>query len=390
MDFTCNREIIQKCIMSADRVTSKNSSLPILSSVLLTTNSKSIIIRATNLEVCVEFQIPADVKRDGNVAIPGALFSNILTSIPDEETITISVTDNVCKIITKTKNITIKGFIPDDFPTIPVINEGESFTIQSQSFIQGVKAVLMSAAVSDIKPEISSVYIYQKEKYLIFAATDSFLLAEKKINYTGGHISQGVIIPIKNIIEIIKIFEPLNENILIKITKTQISCVSKSVYITSRVIQGVYPDYEQILPKNNTTEVVMLKQDLINTLKLSTLFSDKFNKIQFIISPQQKKCSINTKNSDIGETEANLTVTMSGEPIEISLNGKHLFDCLNVVNEDSIVIQFNGSNKPAVIRGLGDQSFTYLTMPLTKLGIEYGIGSKTRTHSIFNTPSSSN
>lgn len=366
MNFTCNRETIQKCIMNAERVTGKNSSLPILNSVLLTTNSKSLIIRATNLEVGVEFQIPADIKTEGSVAISGSLFSNILTSIPDEETVNISVNNNVCKIITKTKNITVKGFLPDDFPTIPNITDGESFTIQSQIFIQGVKAVLMSAAISDIKPEISSVYIYQKEKTLVFVATDSFRLAEKKINYQGDKLSQGVIIPVKNIIEIIKVFESINENILFKITKTQISCVSKSVYITSRVIQGIYPDYEQILPKNNTTEVVMLKQDLINTLKLSTLFSDKFNKIQFIINPPQKKCLISTKNSDIGETEANLTVTMSGEPIEISLNGKHLFDCLNAILEDSIVIQFNGSNKPAVIKGVGDQSFTYLTMPLTK------------------------
>lgn len=366
MNFTCNRETIQKCIMSAERVTGKNSSLPILNSVLLTTNSKSLIIRATNLEVGVEFQIPAEVKIEGSVAISGTLFSNILTSIPDEETITVSVKDNVCKIITKTKNITVKGFLPDDFPTIPVISEGESFTIQSQVFIQGVKAVLMSAAISDVKPEISSVYIYQKEKALVFVATDSFRLAEKKINYTGEEITHGVIIPVKNIIEIVKVFENVNENILFKVTKTQISCVSKSVYITSRVIQGVYPDYEQILPKNNSTEVVMLKQDLINTLKLSTLFSDKFNKIQFIINPSEKKCLISTKNSDIGETESNLTVTMSGEPIEISLNGKHLFDCLNVINQDSITIQCNGFNKPAVIKGLGDNSFLYLTMPLTK------------------------
>ncbi|MDP4272486.1 MAG: hypothetical protein Q8909_20550, partial [Bacteroidota bacterium] len=126
------------------------------------------------------------------------------------------------------------------------------------------------------------------------------------------------------------------------------------------------PDYEQILPKNNTTEVIILKQDLINTLKLSTLFSDKFNKIQFIINPAEKKCLISTKNFDIGETESNLTVSMSGEPIEIALNGKHLFDCLNVIAEDSIVIQCNGSNKPAIIKGLGDNSFVYLTMPLTK------------------------
>lgn len=366
MNFTCNRESLQKYITNAERVTGKNSSLPILSSVLLTTNGKSLVIRATNLEVGVEFQIPAEIKEEGSVAVSGSLFSNILTSIPDEESITVSVKDNVCKIITKTKNITVKGLLPEDFPTIPVINEGESFTIQSQVFIQGVKSVLMSAAISDIKPEISSVYIYQKEKTLAFVATDSFRLAEKKIAYNGEEISQGVIVPVKNIMEIVKLFDAVNENILFKITKTQISCVSKSVYVTSRVIQGVYPDYEQILPKNNTTEVVMLKQDLVNTLKLSTLFSDKFNKIQFIIDPLQKKCLITTKNSDIGETESNLTVTMSGEPIEISLNGKHLFDCLNVIAEDSIVIQCNGANKPAVIRGLGDNSFVYLTMPLTK------------------------
>lgn len=366
MNFTCNRLDIQKCTMSAERVTGKNSSLPILGSVLLVAKNKILIIRATNLEVGVEFQIPAEIKKEGTVAVPGALFSNILSSIPDEQLITISVNDNICKIITKSKNITIKGLTPDDFPTIPIINEGESFTIQSQVFIQGVKSVLMSAAISDVKPEISSVYIYQKEKSLFFVATDSFRLAEKKINYNGDNLSQGIIIPIKNIVEIIKIFENINENILFKITKTQISCVSKSVYITSRVVQGVYPDYEQILPKNNTTEVVVLKQDLLNTLKLSTFFSDKFNKIQFIINPNEKKCLISTKNSDIGETESNLTVTMSGEPIEISLNGKHLFDCLNVIDQDSIIIQFNGFNKPAVIYGVGDSSFTYLTMPLTK------------------------
>ncbi|MEK7569067.1 MAG: DNA polymerase III subunit beta [Patescibacteria group bacterium] len=366
MNFICNRETLQKCIMGADRVTGKNLSLPILNSVLLITNNKSLTIRATNLEVGVEFQIPVEVKTEGIIAIPGSLFSNILMSIPDEENITITALNGVCKIITKTKNITVKGFLPDDFPTIPIISEGESFTIQSQNFIQSVKSVLMSAAVSDIKPEISSVYIYQNNKSLVFVATDSFRLAEKKINYSGSQISQGVIIPIKNIIEIVKVFEATNEDISFKITKTQISCVSKSIYITSRVIQGIYPDYEQILPKAHTTEVVVLKQDLINTLKLSTLFSDKFNKIQFIVDPAQKKCSISTKNSDIGETESSLTVTMSGEPVEIALNGKHLFDCLSAVDQDSITIQFNGSNKPAVIRGLGDSSFTYLTMPLTR------------------------
>lgn len=366
MNFTCNRELIQKYIINADRITGKNLSLPILSSILITTNKKTVTIRSTNLEIGVEFQIPAEVKTEGSIALPGTLFSNILSSIPDEDNITITALDGVCKLQTKTKNITIKGFIPDDFPTIPIVSDGENFTIQSNTFIQGVKSVIMSAAISDIKPEISSVYIYQNGNSLFFVATDSFRLAEKKINYSGNQLSQSIIIPIKNILEIIKILEQTQGDILCKLTKNQVSFMTDSVYVTSRVIQGIYPDYEQILPKSHTTEIIVLKQDLINTTKLSTLFSDKFNKIQFLINPTEKKCLISTKNLDIGELESNLTVTSTGDPVEILLNGKHLFDCLNSIDKDSVAMEFNGSNKPIVIRGLGDQSFTYLTMPLTK------------------------
>lgn len=366
MNFTCNREQLQKCIVNAERVTGKNLSLPILSSVFLATNKKTLIIRATNLEVGVEFQIPAEVKVEGSIAIPGTLFANILTNIPDEESVSITASNNVCKILTKTKNITVKGFVPDDFPTIPNITDEEGFTLPANKFIQGVKSVLMSAALSDVKPEISSVYIHQDANSIVFVATDSFRLAEKKVSYPNKKPFSGVIVPIKNIIEIIKVFESTNEDLIFKVTKNQISCVGQDAYVTSRVIQGIYPDYEQILPKKHTTEIVLLKQDLLNAIKLSTLFSDKFNKIQLSINPKEKKCVLSTKNMELGETEANLTVTMSGEPIEISLNGKHLFDCLSGIDRDSLSIEFNESNKPAVIRGLGDPSFTYLTMPLTK------------------------
>ena len=366
MNFTCNRELFQKSIINADRVTGKNLSLPILGSVLIVTNKKTVIIRSTNLEVGIELQIPANIKTEGSIALPGSLLSNILMSIPDEEEITINAINGICKITTKTKNITLKGFIPDDFPTIPMVNDGETFTLPANSFIQGLKSVIISAAISDIKPEISSVYIYQNGKSLFFVSTNSFRLSEKKINYSGNELSQGIIIPVKNIVEIVKVFESSTGDITLKVNKNQISFTNDSVYITSRVIQGIYPDYEQILPKTHTTEIVLLKQDLINSIKLSTLFSDKFNKIKFIIDPEEKKCLIATKNLDIGETESNLTVTMTGDPIEILLNGKHVFDCLNSIEKDSIVIEFNGFNKPAVIRGLGDQSFTYLTMPLTQ------------------------
>ncbi len=366
MQLTCNKELIQKYVSLSDRITSKHISLPILNSVLLSTNNNSLIIRATNLEVGVEFQIEANIKNHGSVAIPGALLANALSSIQNEQEITLMATDGVLKITTKTKTLNIKGFISDDFPTIPLVSNGEEFIMSSNKFTQGVKAVLMSAAISEIKPEISSVYIYQNGDYLVFVATDSFRLSEKKIKQNGVNLTHGIIIPSKNILEIMRVLESTNEDINFIVSKNQISCTGKSLYITSRVIQGIYPDYEQILPKTNTTEMIVLKEDLINTIKLSTLFSDKFNKITININPIKKICSVSTKNSEIGETESNLTATLTGEPIEISLNGKHLFDCFSVIEKDSVIIQFNGADKPAVIRGLGDPSFTYLTMPLMR------------------------
>ncbi|MHB1117975.1 MAG: DNA polymerase III subunit beta [Minisyncoccota bacterium] len=366
MHITCNRELLQKYVASADRVTGKNLSLPILNSVLLTVHNKTLIIRATNLEVGVEFQIPAEVKKEGSVALPGSLLANTLASIADEKEVTISADKGVCTITTKTKKLNIKGFLHDDFPTIPIAHDGEGFIMSAEKFTQGAKSVFMSAALSDIKPEIASVYLHQSADTIVFTATDSFRLAEKRIKQPGVSLSHGVIIPIKNIIEIVRILESTTNDVNFLITKNQISCSGKSFYVTSRVVQGVYPDYEQIIPKTHTTEVVILKQDIMNTLKLSTLFSDKFHKISMLIDPTKKICTLSTKNIEVGETEAHLTATLSGDPIEISLNGKHLFDCLGSIEKDSLIIEFNGADKPAVIKGLGDNSFTYLTMPLTR------------------------
>lgn len=366
MHITCNRELLQKYIAQAERITGKHLSLPILGSVLLTTNNKSVIIRATNLEVGVEFQVPATIKTEGSIALPGALLANTLASIPDEQEVTLMTDGGACKITTKTKTLTVKGYLPDDFPTIPYIKEGEGFILPASKFIQGVKSVVMSAAVSDIKPEIASVYLYQQGDSLVFVATDSFRLAEKKIKQGGVHVPHGIIIPVKNILEMVRMFDFEGGDMNFMVAKNQISCTGKSFYITSRVVVGIYPDYEQILPKENKTEVTLLKEDLVNNLKLSTFFSDKFNKVTLTINPLKKVFTLSTKNTEIGETESLLTATLIGEPIEISLNGKHLFDCLSVIEKDSVVLQFNGADRPAVMRGLGDASFVYLTMPLTR------------------------
>ena len=136
--------------------------------------------------------------------------------------------------------------------------------------------------------------------------------------------------------------------------------------MVSRVIDGVFPDYKQILPKEEKTKVLLLKQDLINSLKISNIFSDSFNQMNISIKKGDKIIKIKTKNNNIGENTNKIEANIEGEDIEVNFNYKYIIDCLPSIISDSVSLSFNGINKPLVIRGTSDKTFTYLVMPMNR------------------------
>jgi DNA polymerase-3 subunit beta len=174
------------------------------------------------------------------------------------------------------------------------------------------------------------------------------------------------LIPYKNIPEIIRILEQINDDVSVSLNKNQISFEYKGIYLFSRVIDGVFPDYKQIIPKQSSTEVVVLKQDLIDGLKVSHIFSDKFNQITITVDPKTKEFSLKTKNSDVGENTHNLDATIEGDSLTINFNQKYIVDCFQSIESDSISLLFNGLNRPMVIHPATDKSFTYLVMPMNR------------------------
>jgi DNA polymerase-3 subunit beta len=221
--------------------------------------------------------------------------------------------------------------------------------------------------VSDIKPEISSVYMYQDgNDEIVFVSTDSFRLAEKKIKVKGIPEFPGIIIPYKNIIEIIRVLGDTDSEVSITLSKNQISLSTGMTYITSRIIDGVFPDYKQIVPKESTTTVVALKQDLVSALKLSNIFSDKFNQITCVVKPGEKLFEVYAKNTDVGENTASIAASLTGQPIEINCNYRYVMDCFQSIGADSVSFDFAGANRPLMIRGISDTSFLYLVMPMNR------------------------
>ncbi len=364
MKVECLVEKLKSAAVICERSAGKNLSLPILSSVLIIASGKSLKLRATNLSLGVEIEIPAKVTQEGIAVVKADIFNNMLSSINSNQNIDLELVNDNLLIKTKQNTILLKSTPSDDFPTIPMV-EGSQIEIPAKKILEAIKSVYFSASISDIRPETNSVYVYGEDDMLICVATDSFRLAEKRVKIKNIAISP-ILIPLKNTIEIIRILENCSGDIVLTTNKNQLSISYNGTYITSRLVDGIFPDYKQIIPKEHTTEVVVLKQDIISALKLANIFSDKFNQVNMTVSPIKKIFEINTKNNDVGENKTKIDGALTGETVEVSFNYKYLFDAFIPISQDSVNLEFNGANKPVVIQGGGDMSFTYLIMPINK------------------------
>ncbi|MDO8575155.1 MAG: DNA polymerase III subunit beta [bacterium] len=366
MKIECIRERLQNALLYTERSTSKNQNLPVLSCVLLTAKDNSLNIRATNLDIGVEIDIPVKVIEEGSIAVPGSILYSYIAGISTEKNVLLEEKEGNLNIKSSKSSTLIKTLPSEEFPSLPYIEGGNSFSINSKNLANGLKSVWYSASGSSMKPELSSIYIYNDGGEAVFVATDSFRLAEKRVRVNDYNEGGSILIPFKNIPEIIKIFESMDGDVNVLFDKNQISFKNNSVYVVSRLVNGIYPDYKQIIPKTFLSEAIVLKQDLVSSLKISNIFIDKFNMVNISITTKDKKLNIATKNVDIGENNSQISGSFSGDDVSNNFNYKYITDCFQSISADSVSLGFGGIQKPLVLHGVGDKSFTYLIMPMNR------------------------
>ncbi len=367
---------LKEVVGLVEKTAGKHATLPILSCLLVEVGKNTVTFRSTNLDVGVEVVVSAKTTGEGSVAVPARTFSTFIFQLPDQnQTTTIEVdqdtatgvaSGNLLIQTTQSKGV-IKTVPPEDFPAIPVVSDGQEFELPADVIVKGLKSVWYSSSVSGIKPELSSVYLYRDGDYITFVATDSFRLAEKKVKAPNTVKLNDILIPFKNISDIIRTLESIGGKVTVKVNKNLISFSEGQTTIVSRIIDGVFPDYKQIIPKSFITEIVALKQDIIDSLKLSNIFSDKFNQVRLVVDPKKKICEVQTKNSDVGENKTSISAALTGEPIEVNFNYKYIVDCFQSIEADSVSLQLSGPNKPMVIRPVSsDSTFMYIVMPMNR------------------------
>lgn len=367
MKLSIVKNSAKDAILLADRISGKNLSLPVLRHVLMLATEKSLILRATNLDIGIEITLPAKVEKEGVLAVPGDILGNYLSYLSDEKQVVLEQVNQNLMISSERHSTLVKCHGYEDFPTIPFPAKGTTFAIEAKLLLGGLRSVLFAVATSDMKPEFASVYCYSEGGHLVFVGTDTSRLAEKKV--AGKGIPDGVtfLIPGKNAAEVIRVLEGLEGQVDVVLTKNQIGVSGEGVRITSRLIDGTFPDYRQIIPKQQLSEVVVLREEFASALKMTTVFSGKLQQIRMKIVPSEAIFEVEAKEDSLGESTNRVDATLKGEDVELLFNQRLLADVVAHVSADSIAIVAAGPGKPIVMHGIGDQSFRYLVMPMRNL-----------------------
>ncbi len=373
MKFEGNKTKIEVAIQKASRISGKHLTLPVLACVYLEASDQDkLIIKSTNLDIGLEIDLKVKVLESGSMAVPANILVGTLSSMKEENLVFESVENNL-KIISGKNSALIKTLPHEDFPSIPKLDFSENektknrkIKIDCSNLVLGFKSVWYSASNSNIKPELGSVFIYGGDTGLVFVSTDSFRLAEKRVNTKINGDFQQILIPSKNALEALKLFEEYNGDIDIVFEKNQAAFVAGNIYMVSRLVDGSFPDYKQIVPKSFEGSAIVLKADLINAIKASNIFSGPLNQVKLKLNIKEKSVQIESKNNEIGEYKESVKANVSGSDLELSFNSKYIADCMQSISDDSLTLGFGGAGKPLSISGSSDKSFLYIVMPMNR------------------------
>ncbi|MGC9046731.1 MAG: DNA polymerase III subunit beta [Minisyncoccia bacterium] len=353
-------------LITIEKAVGINNNLPILQNILLTLDEGKINITATNLDLAVTSYPLGKIIESGKVCIPFIVFYNIIKNINSEK-IQLETQDKKLFIKIDNYEASINIQNAEDFPIIPKIKNTNNKIIFNKDLLKNILFKISEIVQeSQIRPEISGVFIKINNNNINFVSTDSFRLIEKTISLKEikSNLNElELIIPLDTIQEIIKTFNE-DKEIEFCIEDKQLLIKSENQEIISHIIDSQFPDYKAIIPNNINNEFLINKKEFINGLKLSSVLSGKTNDVILNIPDNKKILELYSSDSKIGEQKYLIPIKYKGEPIKIVFNWKFLIDGLKIFDEENVVFGINGNDKPAVIKGENDKSLLYVVMPI--------------------------
>lgn len=372
MKISCTKENLSKALSVIGGIANKSVNLPILGNVLIKATEQKMELVATNLELAIIVSVRSVVDVPGSFTVPSRTLSEFVNLLSDEK-IEMELKENELVINCGHSATKIKGSSAEEFPVIPSVNTGSGFLIDAQELKVGLGQTLSSLAKSDIRPELSGMYFGFNTPYyagLVLTATDSYRLAEKKIKISQGEGEFKMIVPgrtaqeISHIISLVESPEG-EKNVRLLVDTNQIALHYNNVQLVSRLVEGQYPDYAQIIPKEFKTTCLFNTNKLIKEIKTASLFTTiGVNAISCVLDSKQGLMKISSTSSQTGEYKSDIETEVDGEDNSIMLNHRYVLDGLNNIKSEAAYFKIISGDSPCLFVPQGDESFVYIVMPI--------------------------
>lgn len=368
MKFSCVTQELLTAVQLVSRAIGSDQTLPILQNILMVVEGKRCTLSATNLELSIITSFEVSIENEGGITIPAKAILNFLQYCSDPQVALETSEGTQLKIHSKHAKAVIAGDATNGFPTIPNIQRTTTITLVMKEFLHALNLVTFACAKTTTRPVISGVYTYTSKGKLILVGTDSYRLSEVKINFEGqGEI--GCIIPSRFLEEVRAIAVPKKATtdekatLEISMSNQQVEARVGSTILTSRLIDGKFPDYLQVLPKEKVTTLSVGTDDLLSTLKRMHYFAKEVNN-NITFQAGKQFLHLHTKQTQLGKDEADLDIELTGEENKIALSSSYLIDFLSRIDSEKVLIELSDKLHPAVFRLKGEDGFLHLVMPL--------------------------
>lgn len=364
------RDALKQGLSVVERACARNPSLPILGAIALVAKKNSLELAATDLEIGIRYQLLAETKEEGGTAVPSRLLSQFVGALSEQQ-IEIDQTKQGLRISSEKYNTLLKTVSLEDFPIIPSLEGSEKkIPVNSQQLSSALAQVVGMAGQGQARPEITGIYFMFQRDTLRLVATDSFRLAEKTIKLSQSQDKEAsFILPQKTARELTSILGEQEGSLAVYTSPTQAlfdiaSQNETKVQVVSRLIEGEYPQYQDVIPKRYASKATVERAELVSQLRAASIFSGKLNDVHVALQPKKKGLELSSRSPEAGEHSSFLSAEVTGDPVEISFNWRFLLDGLLQMKAKEVEIGFGGEEAPAVLKPSASEGYLYVVMPV--------------------------
>ncbi|MCL4078191.1 DNA polymerase III subunit beta [Coriobacteriia bacterium Es71-Z0120] len=362
MKVSLARTELADALFIINRGLSSRTTLPILSGVLLTAKGDDLVLNSTDLDVSVKTGVKARVDEAGSTVVPGRLFGDIIRSLP-EGAVSVETEGTSVRVVSGTSSFTLKTLSPDEFPRFPEVDSENEVTLEVGLFTTMVQKVARAVSKDETRPVLTGALVEVSDGNVTMVSTDSYRLCLAEASGQNESRQFSAVIPGRALDDVSKLVAG-SEGVTIASAQNQIVFVFGGTTFVTRRIEGVFPNYKQLLPSEYETRVTVNKEEMLSAVRRVSLMAQHSAPVRVTVSPEERTLVLSAQTHDVGDATEVVEADVEGQPVEMAFNHAYLTDGITGADSEKITLDIVSPMKPGVIRAGEDISYTYLLMPV--------------------------